>query len=85
MRALITSFLEFLTALFPMRFGGRYCRTRRALKSEGALLVYQFTGVVLSYLSSVFGGVKQTFQLLNMMSARIFYCIPELHFSTYLD
>lgn len=50
--------------------------SRRALKPEGALLVYQFTGTVLPYLNSVFGGVKQTFQLLNLMPARIFYCTP---------
>jgi phospholipid N-methyltransferase len=50
--------------------------SRQLLQPEGALLVYQFTKAVLPYLKSSFSNVKQTFQFLNIMPARIFYCTP---------
>jgi phospholipid N-methyltransferase len=50
--------------------------SRRALHPEGALLVYQFTNTVLPYLKSSFGSVRQNFQFLNILPARIFYCTP---------
>jgi len=48
--------------------------SRRLLQPEGALLVYQFTNTVLTYLKSSFGSVRQNFQFLNILPARIFYC-----------
>jgi phospholipid N-methyltransferase len=50
--------------------------SRRLLLPEGALLLYQFTQTVLPYLKASFSNVKQSFQLLNFMPARIFYCTP---------
>jgi phospholipid N-methyltransferase len=51
-------------------------QSRLLLQPEGALLVYQFTGTVLPYLKSSFGSVRQNFQFLNILPARIFYCTP---------
>ena len=48
--------------------------SRQLLQPEGALLVYQFTNTVLPYLKSSFGSVRQNFQFLNILPARIFYC-----------
>lgn len=48
--------------------------SRRLLRPEGALLVYQFTGAVLPYLNSCFRSVQQDYQLWNILPARIFYC-----------
>jgi phospholipid N-methyltransferase len=50
--------------------------SRQVLDPEGALLVYQFTNTVLPYLKSSFGSVRQDFQFLNILPARIFYCTP---------
>ena len=50
--------------------------SRQVLHPEGALLVYQFTNAVLPYLKSSFGSVRQNFQFLNILPARIFYCTP---------
>jgi phospholipid N-methyltransferase len=50
--------------------------SRQVLHPEGALLVYQFTNTVLPYLESSFGSVRQGFQFLNILPARIFYCTP---------
>jgi phospholipid N-methyltransferase len=50
--------------------------SRQVLHPEGALLVYQFTSTVLPYLKSSFGSVRQNFQFLNILPARIFYCTP---------
>jgi phospholipid N-methyltransferase len=50
--------------------------SRKVLHPEGALLVYQFTKTVLPYLKSTFGSVRQNFQFLNILPARIFYCTP---------
>jgi phospholipid N-methyltransferase len=50
--------------------------SRRALNPRGALLIYQFTRTVLPYLQSHFGSVRQGFQLLNILPARIFHCTP---------
>lgn len=48
--------------------------SRLALNPDGVLLVYQFTSAVLPYLKSSFANVKQYFQLLNVLPARIFRC-----------
>jgi phospholipid N-methyltransferase len=50
--------------------------SRHALKAQGSLLVFQYTGTVLPCLKSCFGSVKQGFQLWNILPARIFHCRP---------
>lgn len=50
--------------------------SRQVLHRDGALVFYQFTNTVLPYLKSSFGGVRQSFQVLNILPARIFYCTP---------
>jgi len=50
--------------------------SRRMLSPQGAFLVYQFTGTVLPYLQSSFRSVRQDFELLNILPARIFCCSP---------
>jgi phospholipid N-methyltransferase len=49
-------------------------QSRASLHPEGALLIYQFTGTILPYLQSSFGSVRQRFQPLNILPARIFHC-----------
>ena len=49
-------------------------QSRELLSPGGALLVYQFTGTALPHLKSVFGSVRQGFQPLNILPARIFHC-----------
>jgi phospholipid N-methyltransferase len=44
------------------------------LREEGEFLLYQFTGAVLPYLRRVFGYVRQDFELLNILPARLYYC-----------
>jgi phospholipid N-methyltransferase len=51
-------------------------QSRNLLAADGALLIYQFTGTVRPYLESSFRWVRQDIQLLNVLPARIFYCIP---------
>jgi len=48
--------------------------TQAVLHPNGAFLVYQFTRTVLPYLQQVFGLVRQDFEPLNVMPARLFYC-----------
>lgn len=45
------------------------------LRDEGEFLLYQFTGAVLPYLRRVFGYVRQDFELLNILPARLYYCM----------
>ncbi|HXZ32867.1 MAG TPA: rRNA adenine N-6-methyltransferase family protein [Terriglobales bacterium] len=49
-------------------------QSRAALHANGALLIYQFTGTILPYLQSSFSSVRQRFQPLNILPARIFHC-----------
>lgn len=49
-------------------------RTRDLLEPDGAFLVYQFTRAVLPYLRRHFGEVRQEFEPLNVMPARLFFC-----------
>jgi phospholipid N-methyltransferase len=49
-------------------------KTHAVLDPNGAFLVYQFTRAVLPYLQQVFGLVRQDFEPLNVMPARLFYC-----------
>jgi phospholipid N-methyltransferase len=46
-----------------------------ALRQNGVLLVYQFTTAVLPHLQDVFQEVRQDFEPLNILPARIFYCV----------
>ena len=46
-----------------------------ALRQNGMLLVYQYTNAVLPHLRDVFQDVRQDFELLNILPARIFYCV----------
>ena len=50
--------------------------SRQALKSQGSMLVFQYTRTVLPYLKSCFSSVEQGFQLFNVLPARIFHCTP---------
>lgn len=50
--------------------------THHVLHPEGAFVVYQFTRTVLPYLRPTFASVKQDFNLLNILPARIYYCTP---------
>ncbi len=46
-----------------------------ALRHNGVLLVYQFTTTVLPHLRQVFSDVREDFEPLNILPARIFYCV----------
>ncbi|HYH00771.1 MAG TPA: methyltransferase domain-containing protein [Terriglobales bacterium] len=49
-------------------------RSRDVLRPGGSFIVYQFTGAVVPHLRQVFGEVRQEFELLNILPARIFSC-----------
>jgi phospholipid N-methyltransferase len=49
-------------------------RSRALLDPHGTLIVYQFTNTVRPYLQSSFGSVREGFQPLNVLPARIFHC-----------
>jgi phospholipid N-methyltransferase len=49
-------------------------KTHSVLHPTGAFLVYQFTRTVLPYLQQVFPLVRQDFEPLNVMPARLFFC-----------
>lgn len=49
-------------------------KTHAVLHPNGAFLVYQFTRSVLPYLQQVFDRVRQDFEPLNVMPARLFFC-----------
>jgi phospholipid N-methyltransferase len=50
--------------------------SRRALKTQGSFLVFQYNRTLLPYLKSSFSSVKLNFQLLNILPALIFHCTP---------
>ena len=50
--------------------------SKLALNRGGQFLVYQFTRTVLPYLQPVFRSIRQDFELLNILPARLFYCTP---------
>ena len=50
-------------------------KTYDVLQPDGAFLVYQLSGAALPYLQRVFGSVRRDFEWLNIMPARLFYCI----------
>lgn len=49
-------------------------KTHALLQPQGYFLVYQFTGEVLPYLKEKFREVRQGFEPLNILPARLFYC-----------
>jgi phospholipid N-methyltransferase len=49
-------------------------KTHSVLHPNGAFLVYQFTRTVLPHLQQVFGRVHESFEPLNVMPARLFFC-----------
>jgi len=49
--------------------------THTVLHPQGAFLVYQFSSRVRPYLERVFGQVRRDFELLNILPARVFYCV----------
>lgn len=50
--------------------------TRESLQVDGAFLVYQFSPKVQPYLESEFRRVDRGFELLNILPAQLFFCIP---------
>jgi phospholipid N-methyltransferase len=50
--------------------------SKKALSRNGQFLVYQFTRTVLPHLQVVFRSIRQDFELLNILPARLFYCSP---------
>jgi phospholipid N-methyltransferase len=50
--------------------------SKKALNRDGQFLVYQFTRTVLPHLQPVFRSIRQDFELLNILPARLFYCSP---------
>jgi phospholipid N-methyltransferase len=48
---------------------------RRVLRPGGVLVVYQFTRSALPDLQHVFGQVRQEFEPLNVLPARVFRCV----------
>ncbi|MGH8651714.1 MAG: class I SAM-dependent methyltransferase [Gammaproteobacteria bacterium] len=50
--------------------------THAVLHPKGTLLVYQFSRAVRPYLQRVFGSVREDFELLNILPARLYYCSP---------
>lgn len=50
--------------------------SRRALKAEGSLLVFQYNRTLLPYLKSNFSSVKLNVHFLNILPALIFHCTP---------
>ena len=52
-------------------------KTYAVLQPKGAFLVYQLSGAALPYLEWAFGKVHQDFEWLNILPARLFYCVRE--------
>jgi phospholipid N-methyltransferase len=50
--------------------------SKKALSRNGQFLVYQFTKTVLPHLQVVFRSIRQDYELLNILPARLFYCSP---------
>jgi phospholipid N-methyltransferase len=50
--------------------------SRRALKANGSMLLFQYTPTLLPYLESSFSSVRLGFQLFNIFPALIFRCTP---------
>ena len=50
--------------------------SRDVLKPQGALLLFQYSRVLLPCLKSSFSSVRSNFQLFNILPALIFHCTP---------
>lgn len=48
--------------------------THEVIRPGGMFLVYQFSSEVKQHLARLFSSVRQDFELLNILPARIFYC-----------
>lgn len=48
--------------------------SHKVLRPGGSFVAFQFTGTVIPHLREVFGEVRQEFELLNILPARIFCC-----------
>lgn len=51
-------------------------KTHKILNPGGAFLVYQVSGAVEPHLQRVFSNVDRDFEPLNILPARLFYCVP---------
>lgn len=51
--------------------------THAALRPGGSFLVYQFSSRVRSYLEELFGHVREGFEPLNILPARLFHCVKK--------
>jgi phospholipid N-methyltransferase len=69
----IVSGIPFST-LAPGLRGQVIAASYRVLRPGGNFIVYQFTGAVLPHLRDAFGDVRQQFELMNILPARIFCC-----------
>jgi phospholipid N-methyltransferase len=49
-------------------------KTHAALQPQGQFLVYQLSSAVRPYLKQFFGVVRQDFEWLSILPARLFYC-----------
>ncbi len=59
----------------PRRAGGEIVqKTKRALRPGGQFLVYQFSGVVRSYLREHFSTIEESLEWRNIVPTRIFTC-----------
>lgn len=54
-------------------------KTHEVLREGGAFLVYQFSTQVLGDLRRTFSRVDQDFELLNILPARLFFCLKNGH------
>ena len=50
--------------------------SRRALRPDGSMVLFQYTRTLQPYLESSFSSVKRNFQPLNIFPAMIFHCTP---------
>jgi phospholipid N-methyltransferase len=50
--------------------------SREALKAKGAMLLFQYSRIMLPCLESYFSSIQQDFQFFNILPARIFHCTP---------
>jgi phospholipid N-methyltransferase len=51
-------------------------KTREILRADGQFIVYQFSPRVLTDLRRIFSRVTTSFEPLNVLPARVFYCVP---------
>jgi phospholipid N-methyltransferase len=51
-------------------------KTHKLLNPDGAFLVYQVSGAVGPHLQRVFSNVHRAYEPLNILPARLFYCMP---------